>query len=278
MKCHNTKRTRQKKESIGKGFLNTLINKLPVELHVPGYNYCGPGTKLEKRLQRNDQGVNLLDEACKSHDIAYSKSSDLEHRHKADQLLASKAWERFKAKNSSIGEKLTALGVSTAMKAKVKLGMGSKRSSNVRLINKRVKKRSSLTFNKAVKKARFALKNRKPADIQSAVNIAVDAVKGLKKSNRSRIIPIPKTGGFLPLIPLFAGLSALGALAGGASGIASAVNKAKEAQQQLKETQRHNEQMEAIAMGKGLTIKPFKRGLGLFVNPYSFYQSKKNFQ
>lgn len=51
------------------GFVNTLINKLPVELHLPGYKYCGPRTKLQNELNRGDLGVNLLD-ACKIHDIA----------------------------------------------------------------------------------------------------------------------------------------------------------------------------------------------------------------
>lgn len=27
----------------GKGFLDKIIDKLPVELHVPSYQYCGPG-------------------------------------------------------------------------------------------------------------------------------------------------------------------------------------------------------------------------------------------
>jgi hypothetical protein len=39
-----------KRVKRGSGFLNTLINKLPIELHIPGYNFCGPGTKLEKSL------------------------------------------------------------------------------------------------------------------------------------------------------------------------------------------------------------------------------------
>jgi hypothetical protein len=37
----------------GLGILNTLLNKLGnimPELHLPGYNYCGPFTKLDERL------------------------------------------------------------------------------------------------------------------------------------------------------------------------------------------------------------------------------------
>lgn len=127
-----------------------------------------------------------------------------------------------------------------------------------------------------IKKARVAIKRNKSKDLSSATTTALNALKNIKKKKypKARIIPIPKTGGILPLIPIFAGLSALGALAGGASSIASAVNKAKSAQQQLKESERHNKQMEAIALGKGLYLKPYKKGLGLYLRPYEI---KKNF-
>ena len=84
-----------------------------------------------------------------------------------------------------------------------------------------------------------------------------------------RVLPIPQRGGFLPLIlPIFAALSALGSLAGGAAGVASAVNKAKEAKKAFDESKRHNETMEAMAIkGSGLYLKPYKTGLGLYLNP-----------
>ena len=56
-----------KRNRRGKGLLNKVINKLPVELHILGYQYCGPGTKLRKRLSRGDPGINPLDTACKEH-------------------------------------------------------------------------------------------------------------------------------------------------------------------------------------------------------------------
>ena len=80
-----------------------------------------------------------------------------------------------------------------------------------------------------------------------------------------RVLPVPpKIGGFLPfLIPLFAGLSATGAIAGGTAGIAKAVNDTKVVKRQLEESQRHNSAMEAIALGKGLYLKPYKKGYGI---------------
>ena len=65
-----------------------MINALPVESHIPGYQFCGPSTHLEKRLARGDRGINPLNAACREHDIAYSRSKDLTKRHVADKILA----------------------------------------------------------------------------------------------------------------------------------------------------------------------------------------------
>ena len=48
--CKKTKTQFVKKEAAGGNFLNTLVNKLPFEMHLPGHNFTGPGTKLYKRL------------------------------------------------------------------------------------------------------------------------------------------------------------------------------------------------------------------------------------
>ena len=61
-----------------------------------------------------------------------------------------------------------------------------------------------------------------------------------------------KEGGFLPLIPILAGIAAAGSVAGGAAGIASAVNKKRAEDEALKEQQRHNISLENAARGKGL--------------------------
>ncbi|CAH1115875.1 unnamed protein product [Psylliodes chrysocephalus] len=110
------KRQRQSSLRRGRGIVNSLINKLPIELHIPGYSYCGPGTQLDKRLQRGDKGINQLDAACKDHDIAYSQSKDLITRHQADKILQHRAWERANSKDAKLGEKTAAWFVTTAMK------------------------------------------------------------------------------------------------------------------------------------------------------------------
>lgn len=260
----------RKKVAGGSGLINSLINKLPVELHIPGYNYCGPGTKLEKRLSRGDSGVNGLDEACKEHDIAYSQNTNLKERHSADKVLADKAFKRFRSKNASISEKLAALGVTTAMNAKVKMGAGHKRK------RKQLKKKKILTFKDGVKRVRLGLNSNNSID--KNVEIALRSFRKIKRKFRTpRIIPIPKRGGLLPLIPIFAGLSALGALAGGASGIVKAVNESRAAKDQLAESQRHNKTLEAITLGKGLYLQKHKNGLGLYLTPNPILK-KKNFQ
>ena len=56
------------------------------------YNYCGPGRKVEKRLNSGDpkyrDAINKLNAICQQHDIAYSKAgNDLAKKHKADDVM-----------------------------------------------------------------------------------------------------------------------------------------------------------------------------------------------
>jgi len=109
---------------LGKGLVNSLINNMPFEMHLPGYNYAGPGTNLDLRLAKNIKPKNKLDEAAMHHDIAYSKSKDLKDRHKADLELQEDAWKRVIDPNASIGEKAMAWLTTNTMKAKRAIGAG----------------------------------------------------------------------------------------------------------------------------------------------------------
>lgn len=279
----------------GGSILNSAINHLPVELHIPGYSYCGPGTKLTKRLRRGDVGINKLDSACKDHDIAYARHPhSLSDRHRADLILADKAAQRITAPDAKLSEKIAALAVAGAMKAKVKLGLGinNKRDKSMKNNMKKKKNKSKSKMRKntnlkgsrkkigknvlkgLIKNIRSGLKSMKPTaklwDVaKAAYKIAtVSAPKTKSGGIKERILPIPKSGGFLPLIPIFAALSALGGLAGGAAGVAKTVIEAKNARRELSELQRHNQTMEAIALrkGKGLYLGPYrKNGLGLYI-------------
>jgi len=119
----------------GGGLLNNVINALPFELHIPRYQFCGPGTHLEKRLARGARDINPLDAACCKHDIAYSHSNDLAERHVTDKILAEK---RIIVKNSILGERAAATAVWAAMKTKTKIGMGMKTKVKTKKKTKRV--------------------------------------------------------------------------------------------------------------------------------------------
>lgn len=261
----------------GYGLLNSLIDKLPFELHIPSYNFCGPGTKLKERLARGDRGINQLDEACRQHDIAYANNKTLTDRHIADKVLTEKAWQRVKAKDSSVSEKLNSLLVTNMMKVKTKLGMGcqskKKRSPRAKC------KRANL-FKKAIKEARNAIRHPITEDPNAIAITALQAAKKVIKNKRKniaipRVIPLPKVGGFLPLLPILAVLSAVGSLSGGAAGVVKAINDSRVAKQQLEENKRHNQALEGIKIkqGNGLYLQPYKKGFGLFLKP----QATKNF-
>jgi len=55
-----------------------------------------------ERLKRGDKETNPLDAACREHDILYSQFKDFKNRHRADDILADRAWERVKAKDNDL--------------------------------------------------------------------------------------------------------------------------------------------------------------------------------
>jgi hypothetical protein len=243
----------------GEGWLTNVLKKIPAELHIPGYNFCGPNTKLEERLARGDKGINPLDEACLEHDKIYASTSNKEVISEADKVLSEKAWERFKNKNTPVKEKLAAMLVTGAMKAKRKVGGN-------------ISSRGKSSLATSIREAKKAVKSSKSKDLKQASKIALKVAKRVASKSKSivkvaRILPIPKRGGVLPfLVPLFAVLSAAGALAGGAAAITKAVNDAASARKSLEEDKRHNRKMEAIAIkprGSGFFLKPYKNGYGL---------------
>lgn len=250
--------------------LNWIINHLPFELHLPGYNYCGPGTKLQQRLSQGDKGINKLDEYCKYHDISYNNSTSLKDRHKADIKLMKQAEKRMTATDASLGEKAAAYLVNKAMMMKVKTGAGlSKRKVSSNDVKKTSGAGLKKHFKHIITHAKKKLQKVKPKCKKIAMKLAIAAAKELINDSSvkvPRIIPIPKSGGVLPLIPIFAGLSAAGSLSAGAAGIAKVINEFKAAKKRLAELKRHNEKMEALCIGKGLHLKPYKDGLGIYVS------------
>ena len=74
------------KASAGGSLLNKAINNLPVEMHLPGHNFTGPGTKLNKRLNPDlkpkkwSKPINRVDKAAYHHDLCYLKNNDTAKR------------------------------------------------------------------------------------------------------------------------------------------------------------------------------------------------------
>ena len=80
--CGKIKTQFIKNGTSGGSFLNFLVNKLHFEMHLPGHNFTGPGSKLNKRLNPDgtpkewSMPINRVDNAVYHHDLCYSKHDD----------------------------------------------------------------------------------------------------------------------------------------------------------------------------------------------------------
>lgn len=223
-------------------------------------------------MARGDKGVNGLDELCKEHDIAYATNKDSSERKEADKKLASGALKRIFSRDATFGERAASLLVTTAMKAKAglsKFGMGI---SNRRRQKVGKTTRGKKSFAVLVKDAKAGIKRSKANNVGNAIIAAFRAAKaskGGKSVSVPRIIKVPSiSGGVLPLIPIIAGLGAIGSLIGSASGVVRTINNIKNAKSQLEENQRHNRAME-LKIGSGLSIGRCRNGSGLYLRPHA---------
>ena len=112
----------------GSGLINKAINKLPFEMHLPGYNYAGPGTNLAKRLKPDltpqpwSQPINRIDNAAYHHDVCYLKNKDTKTRNKVcDKAML----EDLKSiQNPTLRERLDRSIVDKIIGTKMKFGLG----------------------------------------------------------------------------------------------------------------------------------------------------------
>lgn len=286
-RCGRKNKFKKLKTKCGTGLIDKIIDKIPFELHVPKYQFCGPGTKLKKRLAQGDQGINPLDSACKEHDISYSNHSDSTNRSVADKKLQKEAFKRFLSKDATIGERATALGVAAAMKikrtltgkglkccSKKKKRQAKKKAVDRKKVSKKSLRKKTVSFNSVVKNVNKAIKKSKPENIETAIKLAVATVKNTSKGKQvktPRTIKIPHySGGVLPLVPIFAGLSALGSIVGSSVSIANAIDRAKKAQMELEESKRHNQVIEDVVIsgkvGRGFYLHSGKHGKGFYLS------------
>ncbi|ESO87444.1 hypothetical protein LOTGIDRAFT_235104 [Lottia gigantea] len=97
--------------------------KYPGEKHLPGHNYTGPGTRLDLRLDENDnpkpgeEPVNKVDATALKHDILY-RNKDITFRHHADKQMID---ELENIPNPTFKEKLQRALIIKLLKAKLKL-------------------------------------------------------------------------------------------------------------------------------------------------------------
>ena len=118
-----------KKEVAGESFLNSLVNKLPFEMHLTGHNFTGPGTKLNKRLNLDgtpkewSMPINRVDNAAYHHDLCYSKHDDAKTRNEiCDKAMLG---ELSGIVNPTLRERIDKSIVGKLIRAKVIFGLGA---------------------------------------------------------------------------------------------------------------------------------------------------------
>ena len=119
------------KAPAGGSLLNKVINNLPVEMHLPGHNFTGPGTKLKKRLNPDltpkkwSKPINHVDKAAYHHDVCYLKNDDTATRNAVCDKNMLKELESIY--NPTLRERLDKSIVGKLIGTKVKFGMGVKK-------------------------------------------------------------------------------------------------------------------------------------------------------
>ena len=116
----------------GCGLTNKLINKLPFEMHLPGHNFTGSGTKLDKRLNPDltpkswSKPINRVDEAAYSHDLCYGKHKDTKSRNKVcDKSMLTELKDIY---DPTLREKMDKSLVEKIIGTKARFGWGFKKA------------------------------------------------------------------------------------------------------------------------------------------------------
>ena len=116
-----------KRDATGGSFLNTLVNKLPFEMHFPGHNFTGPGTKLYKRLnpdgppKESSIPINRVYNAAYDHDLCYSKHDTKTRNDVCDKTMLG---ELNSIENPTLRERIDKSIFGKLIKAKFNFGLG----------------------------------------------------------------------------------------------------------------------------------------------------------
>ena len=115
-------------KAVGGSILNKMINNLPVEMHLLGHNFTGPGTKLNKRLNADltpkewSKPINRIDKAAYHHDICYLKNNDTATRNNVcDKNMLNEMKDIY---NPTLRERMERGLVSTLIGTKKRFGWG----------------------------------------------------------------------------------------------------------------------------------------------------------
>ena len=106
---------------------------LPFEMHLPGHNFTGPGTKLNKRLNPDltpnkwSEPVNRVDKAAYHHDVCYLKNDDTATRNAVCDKNMLKELKGIY--NPTLRERLDKSIISKLIGTKVEFGMGVKKKT-----------------------------------------------------------------------------------------------------------------------------------------------------
>ena len=115
----------------GGSLLNKAINNLSFEMHLPGHNFTGPGTKLKKQLNPDltpkkwSKPIIRVDKAAHHHDVCYLKNDDTATKNAVCDKNMLKELEGIY--NPTLRERLDKSIVSKLIRTKVKFGMGVKK-------------------------------------------------------------------------------------------------------------------------------------------------------
>jgi len=139
LRCLRNKKEQVYQEPERKRFFNDTINSLPFEMHIPGHNFTGPGTKLNKRLNADmtpkawSKPINRVDKAAYHHDICYVKNKDTKTRNEVcDKNMLT---ELNGICNPTLRERMERGVVSTIIGTKKTLRMGVKKNERSESVN-----------------------------------------------------------------------------------------------------------------------------------------------
>ena len=112
--------------------------KYPGEMHLPGMNCAGPGTRLDLRFDSSGRPrpdslpIDRVDEAAYRHDMAYAAFPDTKTRNVADRVMVN---ELNEIPNPTLKERAERAVIKPILNTKAKFGLGTTSLKKAQLRN-----------------------------------------------------------------------------------------------------------------------------------------------